>query len=346
MGADSSDPTFIIYLDGTRLSVEQEGAVKQIIINDRMNVPSSCSIVLSDIEKMWMDDSSFDEGITISVHLGYKDDIDEVFNGEITGMDVQFRKGAGTTTVIKCLNTIHRLRSVKKHRIFSEMTDKDIFDEIASENELSLEIDEIGGEKLFVIQKDITDHEFLLGAAMRYGCKLWADEKNLYFKAENDADSEEIIVEWGKTLKDFSASLDTSNIITEVSVTGWDNDLGESFMGTQAFGDVAPVGGSTMGGDSVDSNFGGAMVSITDAKVLDQSEAEKLALDTLTANSFNFMRGNGACGGNFLIKAGCLINIKEVGGKFSGEYMVEEARHVLHSSTGYTTYFSVMRNSL
>ncbi len=345
MGANSSDPTFIVYLDGTRLSVEQEGAVKQIIINDRLNVPSSCSIILSDTEKMWMDDSAFEEGVAVSVHLGYKDDIDEVFNGEITGMDVQFRKGAGTTTVVKCLNTIHRLRRVKKHRIFSETTDTDIFDEIASENGLSLEIDDIGGDKLFMIQKDITDHEFILGAAMRYGCKLWAHEKNLYFKKENEEDSEEIILEWGKTLKDFSASLDTSNIITEVSVTGWDNDKGESFTGMKAFGDVSPVGGSTLGGDSVDSNFGGAAVSITDAKVLDQSEAEQLALDVLNANSFNFMKGSGACGGNFLIKAGVLVTLKEVGGKFSGDYIVEEARHVLHASTGYTTYFSVMRNS-
>lgn len=345
MGLKQSDPTFIVYLDGTRLSVEQEGSVKQIIINDRINVPSSCSIVLSDSDKMWMDDSAFEEGVGVSVHLGYKDDIDEVFNGEIVGMDVQFRKGAGTTTVVKCLNSIHRLRRVKKHRIFSETTDSDIFDEVASENGLSLEIDDIGGEKLFLIQKDITDYEFLLAAAMRYGCKLWAREKNLYFKAENEEDTEEIIVEWGKSLKDFSASLDTSNIITEVSVTGWDNDKGESFTGTSAFADVPPLGGSTLGGDSVDSNFGAALVSITDAKVLDQTEAEKLALDTLVANSYNFMRGNGSCNGNFMIKAGCLITVKEVGGKFSGEYLVEEARHVLNASTGYTTYFTVMRNS-
>ncbi|MBN2735380.1 MAG: phage late control D family protein [Spirochaetales bacterium] len=345
MGLKQSDPTFIIYLNGTRLSVEQEGAVKQVIINDRINVPSSCSIVLSDTAKMWMDDSSFEEGVGVSVHLGYKDDIDEVFNGEVVGMDVQFRKGAGTTTVVKCLNVIHRLRRVKKHRIFSEMTDGDIFNEIASENGLSLDIDDIGGDKLFVIQKDITDYEFLLSAAMRYGCKLWAKEKKLFFKAENEENSEEIIVEWGKSLKDFSAQLDTSNIITEVSVTGWDNDKGESFTGTIAFGDVPPVGGSTLGGDSVESNFGAAAVSITDEKVLDQSEAEKLALDMISSNSFNFIRGNGACNGNFMIKAGCLLTVKEVGGKFSGEYLVEEARHVLNASTGYTTYFSVMRNA-
>ncbi|WP_020614506.1 phage late control D family protein [Sediminispirochaeta bajacaliforniensis] len=339
-------PTFIVYLNGTRFSVDQESSVKQIIVSDRINVPSSCNIVLADHDKIWMDDVAFEEGSTVSVHLGFKDYVEEVFNGEVVGLDVQMRKGAQTTTIVSCMNSLHRLRRAKKHRIFSETSDSDILTEIAQENGLSLEVDEIGGEKLFMVQKDVTDHEFMLSIAERYGCKLWASDRTIFFKQANEEDNEEVVLEWGKTLNEFSARTDSSAIVTEVNITGWDNDKGESFLASAAYGDVDPVGGTSFGGGAVEANFGPAIMTSTDAGVKDQSEAEALALETVTDNSFFYVTGNGSCEGNNAVKAGNLITIKEVGGRFSGEYLVVEARHAFHATSGYTTYFSVVRNSV
>ena len=338
-------PTFIVYLNGTRFSVAQESSLKQIIITDRINVPSSCTIIMADNEKQWVDSEDFTEGALVSVHLGYKDHVDEVFNGEIVGAEFQLKRGNASTLAVKCMNTIHRLRRVKKHRIFSETTDKDIFNEVVGDSGLSLDIDDIGGDCAFLIQKDLTDHEFLLAGAARYGCKVWAKEKKVFFKAKNEDDSEEVILEWGKTLNDFSAKTDSTEILTEVNVIGWDNNKGESFSGSAAYGDVQALGGSTFGGKMVEDNFGASVYTITDAKVCDQTQAEELALATITANTYQYVTGTGSCEGNNLIFAGGIITLKEVGGRFSGDYLVLEAKHIFSANTGYTTFFKVSRNS-
>lgn len=337
-------PTFIVYLNGTRFSVAQESSLKSIVITDRINLPSSCTIVLADNEKQWVDSEDFTEGALVSVHLGYKDHVDEVFNGEIVSAEFQLKKGSASTFTFRCMNTIHRLRRLRKHRIFSETTDKDIFSEVVSDNGLSIDIDDIGGDCAFMIQKDLTDHEFLLAGASRYGCKVWAKEKKVFFKKQNEEDSEEVILEWGKTLNEFVAKTDSTEILTEVNVVGWDNQKGESFTSTASYGDVQALGGSTYGGKMVEDNFGASICTITDSKVIDQTQADELALSVITENTYQYISGSGHCEGNNQIFAGNAITLKEVGGRFSGDYMVVEARHNFSAATGYTTFFKVSRN--
>ena len=48
-------PTFIIYINGTRFGVEHEASVRQILVNDQFNRPSTCRIILSDIQRQWVD---------------------------------------------------------------------------------------------------------------------------------------------------------------------------------------------------------------------------------------------------------------------------------------------------
>ena len=137
-------PCFILYLNGSRFTADQEYNVKHILIEERVDLPSSFSLTLSDPLREWTDSSDFSEGSEIKIMLGYKDDVEEVFCGDIISINPQFRMNSDDILVIKGSNTIHRLLRGKKTRSFSEMTDADIIKEIASECNLKDEIDDIG----------------------------------------------------------------------------------------------------------------------------------------------------------------------------------------------------------
>ena len=69
-------PVFIVYVDGKRLDVEHEGALRSITISDCLNGISTFSLVFDTGDvKIW------EKGILsleseVSIHLGYKDDVD------------------------------------------------------------------------------------------------------------------------------------------------------------------------------------------------------------------------------------------------------------------------------
>lgn len=339
-------PSFIIYVDGNRFSVNHESAVKLIQVIDRIDSPSSCRIRLADSDLSFADDELFSEGYNLSVHLGFKDDVNEVFNGDTVGLDLNLLKGGESSTTVHCMNGLHRLKRVRKHRVFSETNDSEILKTIADENQLSLKADNIGGDKLFLIQKDITDLDFVSRMARRYGCKFRVSDGTLYFGKESDTDEEEIILEWGKTLTDFSGHIDSSNLLTEVHVIGWNNNSGESIRGSALLSDVPPLGGSELGGTAVENAFGAAIMSESDKMVPDTIGAEALALDKLKRNSFTYVTSRGTCEGDYRIRAGVTLQIKEAGGRFSGEYFVREVQHQFHSTKGYLTHFVLVRNAV
>ena len=339
-------PCFILYLNGSRFTADQEYNVKHILIEERVDLPSSFSLTLSDPLREWTDSSDFSEGSEIKIMLGYKDDVEEVFCGDIISINPQFRMNSDDILVIKGSNTIHRLLRGKKTRSFSEMTDADIIKEIASECNLKDEIDDIGVDHLFTMQNNQTNYDYLSAMARKYNCKMHVKDKTLMFKKIQDESDDEVVIEWGKTLLEFNIQTDTSLLVTEVEVIGWNNEKGEAVIGSSTVDDIEKIfDRDVFGGVIVKENFGDTKMVVVDNSILDQGSADSLALDIISKNSMNYVRGTGKVQGDYKIHAGMMIELKECSTRFSGLYYVESAKHIFDSVRGYTTYFTVSKNA-
>lgn len=349
MGDDFKNlvPSFIVHINGTRIPPQQEGSVKRIVVNERVDSPATCSLFLSDSTREWTDSEDYSEGSELKITLGYKDDVAEVFCGEITGVNPQFRENSDDLLVVKAKNKLHRLARGKKTCSFSEVTDADIIKEIVSAAQLDDDIDDIGQtQHIFTMQRNQTDYEYISMLARKHGCKIYIKNDTFYFKKADTAEEEEVIIEWGKTLLEFNVQSDTSEQLSSVEVRGWDNENGEAIVGTAELGDIkTPFGGEKTGGALVDEFFDGAKMILIDENVIDQQSADELAKDILNGNSMNYVTGSGKCEGNHKIKVGTIIELKELGGKFSGKYFVNSLKHVFNTNSGFITHFTVSRNA-
>lgn len=339
-------PTFIVYINGSRLAVDQEAAVKQILVQDRLDSPSSLSIVLSDPQRQWTDCADFDEGNQIRVELGYKDDVAEVFNGEVTGLLADFRRGNDSLVTVKAHNALHRLCSAKKTLHYTKMSDSEIVKEIISDAGLTLKADDFGSEHAAVTRTHQTDYEFVMHLAHRYGCRVWAEKTEVNIQASPDRGDESPVVEWGKTLLEFRVESDTRGLVTEVEVQGWDQETSATISGNAKAADLAEVvGGDEVGAKVVEKNFSPTPLIIVDREIGDESTADDLALEFLTKNSFDFITGSGRAEGNPKIVAGGSLTLKAVSDRFGGEYRVDAVRHTFDSISGYASAFTVSRNA-
>ena len=79
-------PVWIVYVDGERLDPMYEGALEleRIVIDDKLNGVGTGVLEFDSSMIKIRDSGTFSLESYVSVHLGYKDDCEQVFAGEVT----------------------------------------------------------------------------------------------------------------------------------------------------------------------------------------------------------------------------------------------------------------------
>lgn len=339
-------PAFVIYMNGTRFSADQESSVQEITVMDRIDAPSVFSIRMSNKGGKWTDLADFAEGTKMKIMLGYKDAVETVIEAEITGINPGFRMNASDQLILNGSDGRHKLLRGITTRSFSKMTDAGIIKQIATDCGLQCETDEFGINHDFVMQNAVSDYDYVMRLARTNNCRVsFADGKLVVKKVQaNEGGSE--ITEWGKTLLEFEVKMTTKGLSTEMEVRGWDRKNKKPVTGTAKSPDVtAKVGGDKLGLEKIKKAYGDYKSVVTDSAVCDQKSADALALNLLSEVSMEYITAGGKCQGNCKLKSGSIIEVKEVGNKYSGKYMIYEAQHRFSSTGGYYTFFQLKRNS-
>ena len=101
-----------------------------------------------------------------------------------------------------------------------------------------------------------------------------------------------------------------------------------------------------LGSKTVEKAYGEAGTFIVNKHpVSSQSEADALAKSILAELEMSNLQAEGVAIGNPKLKAGCKVNIKSLGNKFSGKYFVTKTRHFNDADEGYLTEFSISGSS-
>ncbi|MDR0320548.1 MAG: hypothetical protein LBI28_03525 [Treponema sp.] len=338
-------PVWIIYADGRRLDTDHEGALRSITVTDKLNGASDFSIIFDTTEVKVREKGVLSFGSEVSIHMGYKDDVEEVFCGEVLSFRGTYAEGKSEQLEVSGSNALHKLHHGSHFRGYENKAPSEVIQGLLDSHSLKGEVDEFGTPREFHSEENQSDYEYLMEQAKAYGKQVYAYGTTVYVKDEVAVSNDEIIYEWGKSLKKFEAGQDISNLISGVDYIGWDHEKNESFTGKAGLEDL-PV---KIGGDSDWSKVSkGAGENYAEAQVdmncKDTEEAKQLALGRLQQNSYGFYHAQGSGEGNYKLKAGMRVTIKMTGEGFEGEYMADTVTHKLDRQEGYSTHFSLKRN--
>ena len=81
-----------------------------------------------------------------------------------------------------------------------------------------------------------------------------------------------------------------------------------------------------------------AKQQVVNRPIYTQAEADKVAQAVLNKKATSFVQAEGTCGGNPNVRAGTAVNIKSVGARFGGKYLVTRAFH-RYRQKEYSTQF-------
>ena len=307
-------------------------------------------------------DGSFDFANKVSLRMGYAPNpLEEMFLGEVTGVDVTFPNGGMPTMTLVAHDYLNRLAPGKYARGFGPLPDFLIAMILSAENLLIPLIDptittlstaiaainfifKLSGTK----QEGESDLDLLTRIAKQYDADFWVDGNTLYLTRFLKEYSPSVTLTWGSSLMDFSPRVTTIGQVAGVSMkftlreipldflvtVGWDFDRETVFI--TVLPGVAAAGAKSVVGPAF---------SIIDKPINSPGDLASSAFEILRelrTRLNNRLTGSGSCVGDPRIRAHDIIRLEGLGPDFSGNYRVKSVTHSIDGS-GYRTNFQVFK---
>ena len=373
-------PEFRITIDGEPLPMALRAAVSSVTYQDGIEGADSVQVTFANPGLRWLDHPllQVDNGFKLSI--GYAPDpLEEVFVGEITGVEPSF-PGSGMPTIrVTAHDFLRRLTHGKKDRAFRisipsignfPLPDPAVAAIVSANNLLIPYPDPVGGalSSLMTLaayvttpsnaqlpirrQEGVSDFDFLSAIAKENGWEMYIDHTLeprgyiLRFKFLIQDYAPSLTLRRGESLMEFTPRLTTVGDIFGVSARVWVATLKTEFVivvgwdfDRAAFN--LQIYPSFIGNidDLLGPEAGGKTVSI---KPTGFPTALEQILSELLPRLNNRLTGSGSTVGDLRVKAGAVINLEGLGEQFSGLYRITSATHTLDSG-GYRTNFDVRK---
>jgi len=307
----------------------------------------------------------------VEVRVGYAGNLRTLVRGTFTTLQPTFPAGGASTLVVGGLNVLHRLRRRQYSTTWPNMRDSEIAKNLgqltdpqlgknAKRFPMPIVISKValGTEPFlpYVAQSNQYDIDFLLVRAKRLGYVVCIREANpkardpderrthLYFGPSDGrqpgARQSLYTLRWGESLIDFRPTLTTANQIRSVTVKGWDRTRKRQISNKVSLDDPELAVNKDL--HELLSKCDPRDEVVVERPVHTEQEAKSIAIGILKDRHKEMVKASASCVGLPALRAGCKVDIANLGSRFSGTYYVVSTTHTIDDS-GYITRFEARR---
>ena len=328
-----------------RLGTGYEGALKRIYIHDRLDFAGTASLLFGSSPLDFCKDGAFAIGSEVSIHLGYKDDVQEVFAGEVTGFAPRLDEYSAPLMEVKMHSKLHRLNKGTRCASFEHKTPAGIIRDIVQGYNLNADVEEFGPEYNYIEQKNLTDYGYIMYLAGKYGKTVYCHGNTVHVKTEITPTDDDVVLERGKTIISARTKTDLAAQLSAVTATGWNMRKCSGFTATATMKDVPlKIGGEYCWEDNAKGYDSHKVWQLSSSSFTDEKDAMEVARSVLLGRSLQFQSCEAKTEGNCRIRPGNRLTVKYLGKHSDGEYLVYSVEHSLSAQEGYFTTCHLKRN--
>ncbi len=373
-------PEYTIKLNGQPLPVALRGSISSVSYEDGMQGADRVEVTFANPSLRWLDHPLLTVDTPFSLSIGYAPDpLEEVFVGEITGVEPTFPSGGMPTIRVTAQDLLNRLSKGTKDRAFRvnipsvgnfPLPDAVVAGIVSATNLLLPDLDPLGGALSVLLtvatflafpqfaqlavrrQESMSDFDFLTSIAHDNGWEVFIDHTQspkgrvLKFQFLIQQYTPSLTLTYGLSLLDFTPRLTTVGDLFGVAARVWVDSLQTEFVLVVSWDyDRASLNltvyPSLIG--EIDDILGpeaeGKVLSI---KPTGYAAAARGILTELLPRLNNRLTGSGSTIGDPRIKASRVIRLDGLGDEFSGLYRITSATHTFDAG-GYRTNFQVRK---
>lgn len=296
-------------------------------------------------ETKWLDDDTFAEGTEVEIRTGYGEEMISLIKGEIVALQIEYGGEMTPVLHVQGYDKLHRFRRGRKTRTFANVRDSEIAEAVAQEMQLQAEVEDTGIVHAHLFQYNQSDIDFLQDRARRIQYEIDVVENTLHFRQAANDRGETVELKYRETLKSFNVRLSTLSQVNRVVVKGWNVAAKEPIVGLGQIGDErTTMDGRQLGVSRASDAFGEFDEVIVDKPVFGQSEADQIAKGVFNRMNLEYVKAEGECIGNALLRAGDTVRVGGLGEKLSGLYYLTQTHHIIDEG-GYRTRLECRRNA-
>ncbi len=350
MPAQDFTNQLLVDVAGQRLPADLGALMVEGVVDDSRTSPDLFLLRFRDPANVVVEKSHAEIGakVTIAVATNESRTPLPLLVGEVTALEKE-ADGTGTYTVIRGLDTSHRLLRGRRVTSFREMSVADVARRVAKTAGIEVgEVESTSTTHEQLSQGNETDWAFLRRLAADVGAEVTVANGKLDFKkptragdapAGQDASESPLVLEVGKNVLRLRAVVTSAEQVPSVEVRGWDDANKRAVVGTaEAVTAVAEVGAKPA---DLATKFAAPVLVATDTPYATQGEVDAAAKALAEQVAGGFAELEAVMRGNPKVRAGTAVSLVNAGKPFDGKYTVTATRHVFEPDTGYTTWVTV-----
>jgi uncharacterized protein len=293
---------------------------------------------------LYLDRQVLEFGKTLKVETGAGDAAGAVFEGKIMALEGRYLRQRPPEILALAEDRLQDFRMTRRTRTFENVSDSDIFQQVASGQGLQANVNVNGPTHKSMAQLNQSDLAFLRERARAVDAELWVSGSTLNVESRGSRKANDLTLTYGQGLHEMVVMADLAGQISSFKVSGWDVS-GKQPISYKAT-DSALSG--ELNGDQSGSTILGQTIAQRDQQVshrlpADTQEAQSLAEAHFRRTARRFLTGNGVAEGDARLRVGTKLELKGLGQLFEGKYYVTRVRHTFDLAQGYRTAFSVER---
>jgi phage protein D len=263
-----------------------------------------------------------------------------IFDGRVMALEATFPEGQAPEITVLAEDRFQDLRMTRRTRTFADVSDSDVFSQIASDHALSPSVDVQSPTYKVLAQVNQSDLAFMRERARSLDAELWMDGKTLNVKARSSRNGSTVEMTRGNQLREFRVVADLAMQRTSVKVSCWDVP-GKQSQAQEATDSVitSEVGNDESGVSILKSKIGERKESLAHGVALNSDEAKSAAETFFKMSARRFVVGYGVAETKSDVRVGNYVDLKELGPLFSGKYYLTETKILFDSAKGIRTEF-------
>ena len=305
---------------------------------------------------------AFDMDNRLSLSLGYAPDtLEEVFLGEVTGVQATFPGGGVPGMTLVAHDYMHRLQRGQYARGFGFLPDAVIAAILSAENLLLPVIDPAvmaGSAAVAAVnlifggtgrkQEGQSAYELMEEIAATYDADFWVDGNVLYLSRFMKEFTPRLTLKWGESLMDFAPQVSTMGQVAGVGMKCGLREIPLDFLVTVSYDfDRESIAVSVIPGAvaALAPSLADPVLTLIDQPIRTPADITNSALKIaheLRQKINTRLTGSGTAVGDPRIRAGAMVRLEGLGPDFSGDYRVTGATHTIDGA-GYRTAFEVRK---
>ena len=290
-------------------------------------------------DMMFEDGKILKLGAELKVLTSDVDSPTEIFRGKVTAIEGRFPREDPPELIVLSEDSLQGARMRRRTKTWDVSTLDDIVTQIANDLGLTPKVNglniSVGTEQQF----NETDLGFLRRLLARFDADMQVVNQELHASPRDQVQRTSLQLDKMGQLREVRILADLAHQVTQVTVTGWDYEQGQSISASSqsnAFG----RGSGKAGKDWLPQALSSRSEQIGHFASKNQSEAQALADADFLQRSRRFVVAHGCAAGNPGLRVGTWLTLSGLGPRFSNDYYVTSAVHRWDTENGYQTEFT------